>query len=104
MTEDRLIETELFLKEFQPDIMAIQELKFNRERANLGFRFRDYNAYYKPRPVNPDFGGGTLIIIRNTIPSSELNFLDQNLDNVGIRVEINNLFQFYISICSSKYP
>ena len=57
MTQARIFELKLFLEEFQPDIMSIQEVKLNQEQANLFLRFDGYNVHYKPRKLNPEYGG-----------------------------------------------
>ena len=70
MTADRLIDLKLFLEEFDPDIISIQELKLNQEQANLYLSFDGYTVHYKPRKINPTKGGGVAIVIKNSIANS----------------------------------
>ena len=107
MTQARIFELKLFLEEFQPDIVSIQEVKLNQEQANLFLRFEGYNIHYKPRQINPEYGGGVAIIIKNTIANSAIVDLDDSLDNIGIRVETKdicfNLFSLYAPAKTLNY-
>ena len=98
MTAARIFELKLFLEEFQPDIMSIQEVKLNQEQSNLSLRFEGYSVHYKPRLVNPEYGGGVAIIIKDSIAASALAGLDDRLDNIGIRVETNDICFNLISL------
>ena len=45
MTQARLLEFKLFLDQFQPDLVSIQEIKMNQEQTNLFLRFDGYKVY-----------------------------------------------------------
>ena len=88
MTQARLFEFKLFLDHFQPDLVSIQEIKMNQEQANLFLRFDGYKVYYKPRSKgNLECGGGTAIIVKETINHLRISGLDPDLDHVGITIE-----------------
>ena len=88
------------MREFNPDIVSIQELKLNQEQANLYLDFEGYTAHYKPRRINPTKGGGVAVIIRNSIANSVIVGLDDSLDNIGIRVETKDICFNLISLYS----
>ena len=58
LNQSKKVELELFLKNLNPDIVCLNEMKLNQEVANLFLRFNLYTTYYKPRLVNPNRGGG----------------------------------------------
>ena len=58
MTQARLVEFKLFLELYKPCLVSIQEVKMNQEEVNLSLRFDGYVVHYKPREINPEFGGG----------------------------------------------
>ena len=99
MTQTRLFEFELFLREIQPDIVSIQEVKMNREQANLFLGFDGFITYYKPRENKAEFCCGNAIVVKNSISHTIIPNMDQVLDHLGIRVETNdfcfNLFSLY---------
>ena len=91
MTQARLFEFKLFLEQIQPDIVSIQEVKMNREQANLFSRFDSYKVYYKPRSTgDPECGGGTAVIVKDTIEHSRIIDLDKDPDHVMIKVETDD--------------
>ena len=102
LTQDRLYELKLFLEEIQPDIVSIQEVKMNKEQSNLFLRFDGYTVRYKPRNEkngNPEYGGGTAIIVKDTISYQEIEILGKDLlDHVGIKVETNDLHFNLVSL------
>ena len=61
MTVSRLFDLEYFLDKNNPDIMSLNELKFNETQANLYLRFPNFSVYYKPRKINPELGGGVAL-------------------------------------------
>ena len=63
----KLNELKLFINEFKPDLISLQEVKLNQEQANLFLRFDSYSLYYKPRERNPHRGGGVTILVNNFI-------------------------------------
>jgi exonuclease III len=72
MTQTRLHEFRLFLEQFQPDIVSIQEIKMNKEQANFFLRFDGYKVYYKPRITgDPECGGGTSVVVKGTVDHSQ---------------------------------
>ena len=83
------------MEEIQPDLVSIQEVKMNKEQSNLFMRFDGYTVRYKPRNEksgNPESGGGTAIIVKDTISYKEFEILGKDLlDHVGIKVETNDL-------------
>ena len=81
--------------------MSIQELKLDQESANLNLRFDGYTVYYKPRTKNPTKGGGTAVLVKSIIPNSELTSLDNQLDNVGRKIEIKEILFYLISLYAS---
>ena len=88
MTQARLLEFNLFLDQFQPDLVSIQEIKMNQEQANLFLRFDGYKVYYKPRiNGNPECGGGTAIIAKETIYHCELLALIRTWITLGSRLK-----------------
>ena len=91
MTQSRLVEFKIFLDSFKPDIVSIQEIKMNQEEANFFLRFDGYVVYYKSRDKNPEFGGGSAIIVENSIAHVAIEGLDKGLDHVGIKVEANDV-------------
>ena len=87
LTPDRIIELNLFLQEFQPDIMSIQEVKLTQEQVNIFIKFQGYTVHYKPRLVNPAFGRGVLILIKNTILNSEISGFDVSFDHLRFKID-----------------
>jgi len=88
MTQTRLIEFKLFLEQFQPDIVSLQEVKMNQEQSNLFLRFDGYKVYYKPRSTgDPECGGGTAVIVKETVDHSRITDLDKDSDHVGVKIE-----------------
>jgi len=100
MTADRLVELKLFLEEFDPDIVSIQELKLNQEQAHLYLSFDGYTVHYKPRKNNPTYGGGVVVIVRDSIANSVIVGLDDSKENVGIRVETKDICFNLVSLYS----
>ena len=101
MTESRLVALDFFLSETKPDIMCLNEVKYNQEEANLFLRFNYYYVYYKPRTLNPSDGGGVAILVRDGIPHTRiLSGLADNLENVGICVENGSNFLNVIALYS----
>ena len=78
--------------------MSIQEAKLNQEQSNLLLRFDGYSVHYKPRKTNPEYGGGVAIIIKDSVANSVIVSLDDNLDNIGVRVETKDICFNLISL------
>ena len=84
------VELERFIDKFKPDIISLQEVKFNQEQANLFLRFDSYIVYYKPRQRNPTKGGGVALLIKNSILNTRIFGLDENLEIIGVKIEAGN--------------
>ncbi len=84
---------------FKFDITSIQELKLNEAEAKLLLRFDGYFAYIKTRNLNPDHGSGVAILTKSGIPHSRIYALNDSLEIVGLRVDLNEVhfdfFSFY---------
>ena len=100
LTETRIFEFKLFLDEFKPDIVSLQEIKLDEEEGNLKMRFDSYSVYYRPRKINPNWGGGVGFLIRNTLQYVELDGLNDNQEILGIKIESEDLCLNLISYYS----
>ena len=59
-----------------------------KEQANLFLRFDGYKFYYKPRITgDSESGGGTAVVVKDTVDNSQITNLDKDLDHAGIKVE-----------------
>ena len=95
-TEARMYEFQNFLNIFKPDIVSIQELKLCEEEANFRLRFRGYDTFHKVRPYGSNFGGGVAIIIKSNIPHAQIQINDENLELLGINIDIGKFnFDFF---------
>ena len=85
MTEARIFEFKLYLAEFEPDIVSLQEIKLDEEEeeGNLKLRFDCYSIYYSLRKINPSCGGGVGFLIKNTIQYVEIKGLNNELEIIG---------------------
>ena len=97
MTQTRLIEFKIFLNSEKPDIVSIQEIKMNQEEGHLYLRFDGYVTSYKARERNPEFGGGTAILVADSVAHMVIG-LEKNLDHVGVRIETNDFCFSLISL------
>jgi len=96
LTQSRQFELKNFLNIFKPDIISLQELKLNEEEARLCLRIVGYSVYIKPRKVNPEHGGGVAVLIRSGISYSIISGLDESLEIMGIKIELNEVcFDFF---------
>ena len=91
MTQTRLAEFKIFLNSFKPDLVSIQEIKMNQEEGNIFLRFDGYVTYFRPRLKNPEFGGGTALLVLDSICHEVIGGFDNNIDHVGVRIETNEL-------------
>ena len=107
LTQARIFELGEFLKEFQPDIISIQEIKMNQEQANLFLRLDGYSVHYRPRNKNADFGGGTAVIVKDSIAHVAIVDLDKDLDHIGVKIVTNdfnfNLVSLYSPLNTLKF-
>jgi len=98
LTQSRQFELKNFLNIFKPDIISLQELKLNEEEARLCLRIVGYSVYIKPRKVNPEHGGGVAVLIRSGISYSIISGLDESLEIMGIKIELNEVcFDFLMN-------
>ena len=96
LTQSRHFELENFLNFFKPDIFSLQEIKLNEEEVRLNLNFHGYTAYINTRKVSPEHGGGVAVLIRSDIPHSPINVIDESLEIVGLKVELNEVcFDFF---------
>lgn len=99
LTQLRQFELENFLNNFKPDIISLQEIKINEEKARMYLNFPGYNTFIKTRSVNPEWGGGVAILIRSWIPHSPITDLDDSLEMIGLKIELKEVcfdfFSFY---------
>jgi exonuclease III len=91
LTRDRIIELSVFLQDFKPDIMSIQEVKLTQEQVNTYIKFSGYSIHYKPRKINPSHGGGVLILVNSKIAVTELSGLNLDVDHVGLKIDSNGV-------------
>ncbi|RMZ96819.1 AP-like endonuclease reverse transcriptase, partial [Brachionus plicatilis] len=80
------------------DIMSIQEVKLTQEEVNVFIRFSGYSTYYKPRQVNPSFGGGVLVLVKNKIGHNEISNFAVSVDHLGIKIDSNGLKLHLVSL------
>ena len=66
----------------------------NQEQVNLFLSFDGYSTYSKIRIKNPEFGGGTALIVRNNINKMAIKDLDKEHDHVGLKIELEGLSLF----------
>ena len=96
LSQQRQFELEHFLNNTKPDIMSLQEIKLDKEVANLRLNFRGYSTYIRTRESNSNKGGGVAILIRSGIPHTPILDLTDNLEIVGLKITINEVsFDFY---------
>ena len=78
----------------------------NQEQVNLFLSFDSYSTYSKIRTKNPEFGGGTALIVRNNINKMAIKDLDKEHDHVGLKIELEglsfNIFSLYSPANSLK--
>ncbi len=96
LTQCRQFEFVNFLNIFKPDLISLQELKLSEEEARMCLRIDGYCVYIKVRDVNPSHGGGVALLIRSGISHSIISGLDDSLEILGVKVEINEVcFDFF---------
>ena len=85
---------------FKPDIVSLQEIKLDSETANMRIRFAGYATYIKTRKVNPSFGGGLAIIVKEGIPHAQIPLEENNAELLGIQIDLDNFsIDFYSYYC-----
>ena len=96
LTDSRLIEFEMFLKIFDPDIISIQEIKLNTNLANFKVRFNNYSTHLYTRDRGSDRGGGIAVLIKNQIAHSQITIPETNLEMIGLNLFISeNTIKFF---------
>ncbi|RNA21231.1 RNA-directed DNA polymerase from mobile element jockey-like, partial [Brachionus plicatilis] len=77
---------ELLIIKHQPDIVMLNEIKLDKQKANSLLNIRDYLSINKCRNSR---GGGVAILIKNNVEFSELVELDSlNFEIIGIKVPV----------------
>ncbi|RNA18470.1 RNA-directed DNA polymerase from mobile element jockey-like [Brachionus plicatilis] len=75
---------ELLINKYQPDIVMLNEIKLDKQKANSLLNIRDYLSIHKFRISR---GGGVAILIKNNVEFNELVELDSlNFEIIGIKV------------------
>ena len=91
MTVNRCEELNLLIKEIDPDIICLNEVKLDQHRANYQLSFENYETIYKPRLANSNHGGGVAIIIKNKLDYCETNiFSSLKLEIVEVKIKLKN--------------
>jgi len=76
-----------YLTLFGPDIVCLNEIKMDTEKASNFLRFPGYETIYKPRPTGPNNGGGVAIIIKESISYIDILALDTlKLETIAIEI------------------
>ena len=79
----------------------------NQEQANLFLRLDGYSVHYRPRNKNADFGGGTAVIVKDSIAHVAIVDLDKDLDHIGVKIVTNdfnfNLVSLYSPLNTLKF-
>ena len=76
-----------YLTLFGPDIVCLNEIKMDTEKASNFLRFLGYETIYKPRPTGPNNGGGVAIIIKESISYIDILALDAlKLETIAIEI------------------
>ena len=91
LTSIRVEELSLFLKENQPDILCLNEVKLNNFETNL-ISFKDYVSIFKTRN-DSSFGGGVAILIKEGLNfeiSKELDYLNLELLDIILSIGKND--------------
>ncbi len=92
--QTRLIEFKIFLNSEKPDILKED---MTQEEGLLYLRFDGYVTSYNTRERNPEFDGGTAILVLDSVAHMVIG-LEKNLDHVGVRIETNDFCFSLISL------
>ena len=82
LNQNKCKELENFLDKNSPDIMCLNEVKLDENKANFFLNFINYVTIYKPRQINSNYGGGVAMLIR-----SNLDFVETSIFN-NLKLEI----------------
>jgi len=66
-----------FLIDEKPDIVALNEVKLNKEQGNLRLEFPGFTTLHYPRPKNPGKGGGVALLLREEVSFTEVHAFDK---------------------------
>ena len=95
MTSNRAIELAIFLIDFSPSVVLLNEIKLCSENANLLLRFSNYFTYHKCRN---EAGGGVAILVREDAPLSEIS-INFELEGIGLSIQTEkyefNIITYY---------
>ena len=89
LNQNKCKEIEYFLIDNSPDILCLNEVKLDENRANYFLKFINYTTIYKPRPINSNHGGGVAILIKSDLDFVETNiFSNLKLEIVEIKIKL----------------
>ena len=89
LNQNKCKEIEHFLNENSPDILCLNEVKLDQNKANYFLNFVNYITLYKPRPINSNYGGGVAMLIRSNLYFIEINiFSNVRLELVEIKIKL----------------
>jgi len=91
-----------FLEKKKPEIVALNEVKLDQERANYRLRFAGYSMILKARKSNPNQGGGVALLIRNDLDYSVNDLKFSQLEIICIKVKVGNLFINVVTYYNSQ--
>ena len=85
-TTERIAALELFLHDFQPDIVCLNETKLNQEQANQRLSINNYTTHHRARNTDGR-GGGVAILVRNQL-NCQLISLQLHKDTEAVAVAV----------------
>ena len=56
LTVPRIEELNLFINDYKPDIISLQEIKISEELVNFRLRFKGYSTFHKVRTLTVGVG------------------------------------------------
>lgn len=110
MTRNKCAELKYFIKQNNPDIISLNEIKLNEQNGNEMLPFNNYDTYYNPRSKNSSFGGGVALIVKSCLrPIASKILKELNLKTVELKLTINKqeilLVSYYNQeLQSDHYP
>ena len=81
----------MFLNEFKPDILSLNEIKLNDQEANYYLRFKGYSTYFNCRKKG---AGGVALLVRNETDHHKINefdYLNLEIETVSVRIGSSNV-------------
>jgi exonuclease III len=89
LNQNKCKELENFLDKNSPDIMCLNEVKLDENKANFFLNFINYVTIYKPRQINSNYGGGVAMLIRSNLDFVETSiFNNLKLEIVEIKIKL----------------